>query len=59
MCPTAEAITPIASPWASAIAVRLPPCVAMIEPAPTNTSVNVPTNSAKPRCSMAERTRKP
>ena len=34
MCPTAEAITPIASPCASAITVRFPPCVAMIEPAP-------------------------
>src|SRR5580765_3915985 len=55
MCPTAEAITPIASPWASPIAVRLPPWVAMIEPAPTKISVNVPTNSANPRCSMAER----
>ena len=49
MWPTAEAITPIARPCASAIAVRLVPCVAMIEPAPTKMSVNVPTNSATPR----------
>jgi hypothetical protein len=48
MCPTAEAITAIASPWASPIAVRLPPAVAMIEPTPTKMSVKVPTNSAVP-----------
>src|SRR3954451_16089548 len=58
MWPTAEAITAITSPWARAIAVRLPPWVAMIEPAPTKTSANVPTNSAKPRCSGAVRTTK-
>src|SRR3954466_5817122 len=58
MCPTAEAITAIASPWARAIAVRLPLWVAMIEPAPTKTSANVPTNSAKPRCRGAVRTSK-
>ena len=59
MCPTAEAITPIASPCASAITVRFPPCVAMIEPAPTKISVNVPTNSAIPRCSGADCMQKP
>jgi hypothetical protein len=53
MWPTAEAITPIASPCASAIAVRLPPPVAMIEPAPTKISVNAPTNSANPRWSAS------
>ena len=53
MCPTAEAITPIARPCASAIAVRLPPPVAMIEPAPTKISVNAPTNSANPRWSAS------
>ena len=61
--PTAEAITPIASPCANATATsvnsaptgpgkrakfRLWPSV-RIEPAPMKTNVNVPTNSAEPR----------
>src|SRR5258708_30431517 len=38
-------MSPIASPWARAIATRVWPPVAMMEPAPTKISANVPTNS--------------
>jgi hypothetical protein len=51
-------MTPIARPCASAIAVRFPPPVAMIEPAPTKMSVNAPTNSANPRWSASRFTPK-
>src|SRR5712691_9250889 len=38
-------MSPIASPWARAIATRFWPPVAMMEPAPTKISANAPTNS--------------
>src|SRR5712691_95511 len=63
MCPTADTITAIAKPFASATPVSVKPprdgsccgsgenatTTAMIEPAPAKTSANVPTNSAMPR----------
>jgi hypothetical protein len=63
--PSAETITAMARPWANATATKPspviwspPPCAnaaanslpnVMIDPAPMKISVNVPTNSAKPR----------
>src|SRR4051794_40324648 len=55
MWPTAETMTPIARPCASATptSVRLPgtPTTDAIAPQPTKTSVKVPTNSANARLS--------
>src|ERR1043166_8130902 len=50
MCAISETMIAIASPWASAIARRLPLPVAMIVPAPKKMSANVPMNSANAAC---------
>src|SRR5688572_10211486 len=52
MCPTAEAITAITSPWARAIGTSWPP-EKRTDPTPMKINANVPTNSATARCNQS------